>query len=600
MFVLLLLLSAIPLLSCFHTINHRARLSCLRVSKRVGSASVGIDLGTTYSLVSVVEKGRPVIIPVDGGRLMPSIVHYGLDGTVSVGKAAERMREVDPLRTFASVKRLIGRTLAEAKTTGDEDLFKKQLSSVYSSNTSAEMCALRLAGGEPLMPEQILSEVLKKLLKTASEYIQDKDIDNAVITVPAYFNRQQTEAIALAGEMAGFHKIKLLKEPEAAAFAYGLAVKEPQVVMVFDLGGGTFDVSVLEVGGGFVEVIVTNGDAHLGGDDFDALVADWIFRQLVARSSKDLMDKLKSSAVVRNSVLTAAKTAKVSLTSAMQVIISLNETWAIAEKMLQTLPHHYSIDAALRAPLLLTRAMFEKLSAGLLQRMLRPVREAAIMASVNLPGESGLVSQVVGIGLEGNNEVGSETLYEDPEIVQKQGRESAKTRQKIKGSTRQEVNRLKRELSDNSLSQFPSGRGLDDVILVGGATRMPCIVNIVRTLTHIDPKRTIHPDEAVCLGAGVLSGMLDGKIENMQVLNPFQASLLRLLHSHKKEGMTYAASLGLNQDGVVDPQLPSAAELSKLFRMNVAAARQAETQPAAVVKKPSIFEKLKKKKKPKP
>ena len=223
--------------------------------------SVGIDLGTTYSAISIMEAGRPKIIPINGDRIIPSIVGYLPNNTILVGELARRQMVVNPHNTFASVKRVIGRTINEILTNGDK------LSTLKIDNKNVNkhtICTLKCPIlNRPLLPEEVSAEVLKQLLSAASTYIGSDTIANAVITVPAYYMPTQCQATERAGKLAGLNKIKLLREPEAAALAYGLARKSPQVVLVFDLGGGTFDVSILEVGGGLVEVIATSGDAHL-------------------------------------------------------------------------------------------------------------------------------------------------------------------------------------------------------------------------------------------------------------------------------------------------------------------------------------------------
>ena len=224
--------------------------------------SVGIDLGTTYSAISIMEAGRPKIIPINGDRIIPSIVGYLPNNTILVGELARRQMVVNPHNTFASVKRVIGRTINEILTNGDK------LSTLKIDNKNVNkhtICTLKCPIlNRPLLPEEVSAEVLKQLLSAASTYIgTNTPITNAVITVPAYYMPSQCQATERAGKLAGLNKIKLLREPEAAALAYGLARKSPQVVLVFDLGGGTFDVSILEVGGGLVEVIATSGDAHL-------------------------------------------------------------------------------------------------------------------------------------------------------------------------------------------------------------------------------------------------------------------------------------------------------------------------------------------------
>ena len=226
---------------------------------RPAGKSVGIDLGTTFSSVAAVEGGLPVIIPVDGSRLVPSVVAFLGEDRLLVGEAARRQRVLNALNTFSSVKRIIGSSVREVRERGEK------LSLLKVDPSSRETCLLRTPAlkNRLLQPEEVSAEVLRHLLQQASRHLNEK-VERAVITVPAYFSPAQCRATERAGKLAGLEKVKLLREPEAAALAYGLSQKRPQVVLVFDLGGGTLDVSVLDVGGGLVEVKATSGDPHLG------------------------------------------------------------------------------------------------------------------------------------------------------------------------------------------------------------------------------------------------------------------------------------------------------------------------------------------------
>lgn len=504
-----------------------SRTSGLRAGPRLALRmhSVGIDLGTTFSLVSVVDNGKPVILPVDGERLVSSVVHYGGDGSILVGRAAEAVRSDDPLHTFSSVKRLVGRTVDQCKAARDFQSFRRQLVPIKPPNdpSGKDMCGLAGRGGNVLHPEEVLAEIIRKLLSRASEHYGSQPITNAVITAPAYFNDVQRAGIRRAGELANLQKIRLLHEPEAAALAYGLNVAEPQLVLVMDLGGGTFDVSVLEVGDGFVEVIATSGDGHLGGDDFDAILVSWIFSELLAKGTPKLyVDAMQSHPAVKNAALSLARATKIALSSAAQASVPLSAIWRLALEY-KLVPGSSLSSLALPQALELSRGQFEQACEPLLRRLLRPIREVAIMAGVNLPGESGQFARDV--RQESSQNSSEETR--SPESNQRAGRLRARQSKQLRGVTGREIRRLQREMRDPSLAQFPNGQGLDDVVLVGGATRMPCIVQLVRTMTHIDPRRSIHPDEAVCLGAGVWSGILDGKLQQLNVLSSWQATLLR-------------------------------------------------------------------------
>eukprot|EP01031_Cornospumella_fuschlensis_P029822 gene29822-36010_t len=525
-------------------------------SSQSGSKSVGIDLGTTFSLVSVVENGRSVILPVDGDRLLPSVVSYLPDGSILVGKPAIDRQLTDPLNTYASVKRLAGRTMEQAKKTGDNILFKKQLVGMYANSTGnsakiEEVCALRCshpvhAPAGILEPEKILSQIVKRLVDRGNEhYGAPNSIANAIITVPAYFDLPQLNCIEKAGYLAGLKKIKLLKEPEAAALAYGVSTPKTQLVMVFDLGGGTLDISILEVGNGLVEVIASNGDAHLGGDDFDTVVLDWTFKQLGSLLDKSVVDGMKASAAMKNHLLSKARRVKTELSTDRNATVEIDQrTWKIAQA-LKILPKETAVSMPAMS-FVLNRGQFEKLSNDLLQRILTPMRQAAYMAGVNLPGDSGQISVAKwadedSYGNAGDkvgafdslddvsSEEGGQQQVRDMEALQKLGRQEAKQRQKFKGKANIELKKVQKEFG-SSVSLFPGGIGLDEVLLVGGATRMPCVIKLVRALTGIDPKRYIHPDEAVCLGAGVKAGILDGSIENVQILTSFQAEVVRMMY----------------------------------------------------------------------
>jgi molecular chaperone DnaK len=252
------------------TLLDNPRLLC-RSSLVVRSRSCGIDLGTTFSLVSVVEDNKPILLPVDRSLLVPSVVTYLKDGSVLVGKDAVQARLKYPENTFSSVKRLIGRTLDEAKETNDVFFFRKNLQSYSKEVTlhrrdgavtkTLQYCGLYCQAREKLLkPEEISAEILKRLIQTAENYYHGEKVTKAVITVPAYFTDEQRAATEAAGYLAGLEKVQLIKEPESAAIAYGVTQGEEQLILVIDLGGGTFDISVLEIGDGLIEVIGTSGD----------------------------------------------------------------------------------------------------------------------------------------------------------------------------------------------------------------------------------------------------------------------------------------------------------------------------------------------------
>eukprot|EP00981_Chlorochromonas_danica_P002050 scaffold420_cov169-Ochromonas_danica.AAC.10 len=265
------------------------------------------------------------------------------------------------------------------------------------------------------------------------------------------------------------------------------------------------------------------------------------------------MDKMKGDVVVKKIVLRLAQDAKVSLSTAQQVTIPIQPILSAAVQR-DIIGQSFDESFHGKRELILTRRGFEKSCVGLLQRLLRPLREAALLAGINLPGESGQLAESIlkdwesdDVDKEEDDDQEKDSEVDIPlnpndiskmdmkelEIAQKSGRREAKRKQKLRGDSRKEMNRLRKTTGDNSLDLFPGGQPLNDVILVGGATRMPCIVKLVRTLTHIDPKRNINPDEAVALGAGVLSGILDGKIDQMQVISAWQAACLRAMQEHE-------------------------------------------------------------------
>jgi molecular chaperone DnaK len=521
--------------------------------------SVGIDLGTTYSLVSVMSDSKPQLLKIEGNSLLPSVVRYENENRVVVGQKALNEYQANAKNTFHSVKRLIGRTIDDAKQTKDDKLIGKtkltfvEVPDPYSKLTTAvrRVCALSVpAMKKPLLPEEISSEVLKRLIQCASEYYGGSPVTNAIITVPAYFDQYQRDATLRAGYLAGLKNVKLLKEPEAAAMAYGMLKDKPQLVLVVDLGGGTFDVSVVEVGDGLVEVIATSGDGHLGGDDFDQVLVDWVFHHSGHFLSSQV-EQLKGNLTFVRHLTVAATSARLTLSKQKLAEIIFLDPYQKKEVRIE-----------------ISRGKFESLSQQLLARMLRPIREAAIMAGINLPGESGSLGQkrtiLHAFGNEDDIQEQSKKLQDNPKKaaeLQLNDRRAANLRNKMSSSVTKEVRRLQKSTSDGSLLIFPGGQELDDVVLVGGASRMPCIVQLIRTLTGIDPKRSVSPDHAICLGAGILAGVLDGKIEGLQVLSPLQSAVVRLLSEEKYFGNSSA--------DLVSGTVSSHSLLSDLFKTDV-------------------------------
>jgi len=406
----------------------------------------GIDLGTTNSAVAIVRDGEAVIVPCQGHRTMPSIVTFGPDGAaVAVGREARKRLAADSRNTVHSVKRFIGRKYKKCKAQAKDVPYR------VVSHPETKFAAIAAVNGEGeeyvVTPEEASSHVLRTLLDAAEEEL-GMPIEKAVITVPAYFDDAQMEATIRAGELAGLKAVRLLKEPVAAALAYGVDVDGDETVFVFDLGGGTFDVSVLEVGGGTVEVLATGGDPHLGGDDFDRVIAIWL-----AAEAKSL-----GASVDPRGALSVARKAREALSDQEQVEVPMP-------------------DGSMRV---ITRSLFEKLVIDILRRMRRPVSAAADSAGVDL-----------------------EAILEN--FRKKDGASRA------------------------------AGRPFDQILLVGGATKSPCVRRFVENTLGRKPNVSlVNPDEAVALGAAIHAGSLEGSIENVQTLNSMQASLIRALTAKMK------------------------------------------------------------------
>ncbi|XP_072956551.1 stromal 70 kDa heat shock-related protein, chloroplastic-like [Typha angustifolia] len=417
--------------------NHRSSIGTppnrnhfsFRPLRIVSEKVVGIDLGTTNSAVAAMEGGRPTIATnAEGQRTTPSVVAYTRNGDRLVGQIAKRQAVVNPENTFSSVKRLIGRKMAEV---GEE---AKQVSYKLVSDDNGNVKIECPAIGKLFAPEEISAQVLRKLVDDASKFLSDK-VTKAVVTVPAYFNDSQRTATKDAGRIAGLEVLRIINEPTAASLAYGFEKKKNETILVFDLGGGTFDVSVLEVGDGVFEVLSTSGDTHLGGDDFDKKIVDWIASNFKRDEGIDLLNDKQA---LQRLTETAEK-AKMELSSLTQTNISLPFITAGVDG-----PKH--IDATL------TRAKFEELCSDLLDRLKHPVDNA---------------------------------------------------------------------LKDAKLSF----KDIDEVILVGGATRIPAVQVLVRKLTGKEPNVTVNPDEVVALGAAVQAGVLAGDVRDIVLLDVTPLSL---------------------------------------------------------------------------
>ncbi|KAK6116674.1 hypothetical protein DH2020_049556 [Rehmannia glutinosa] len=395
----------------------------------VSEKVVGIDLGTTNSAVAAMEGGQPTIVTnAEGQRTTPSVVAYTKTGDRLVGQIAKRQAVVNPENTFFSVKRFIGRKMNEV----DEE--SKQVSYKVVKDENGNVKLECPATGKLFAPEEISAQVLRKLVDDASKFLNDK-VTKAVVTVPAYFNDSQRTATKDAGRIAGLDVLRIINEPTAASLAYGFEKKNNETILVFDLGGGTFDVSVLEVGDGVFEVLSTSGDTHLGGDDFDKRIVDWLADNFRKDEGIDL---LKDKQALQRLTESAEK-AKIELSSLTQTNISLPFITATADG-----PKH--IDTTL------TRAKFEDLCSDLLDRLKTPVENA---------------------------------------------------------------------LRDANLSI----KDIDEVILVGGSTRIPAVQDLVRKMTGKEPNVTVNPDEVVALGAAVQAGVLAGDVSDIVLLDVTPLSL---------------------------------------------------------------------------
>jgi molecular chaperone DnaK len=390
--------------------------------------TVGIDLGTTNSVVSVMEGGKPtVIINSEGGRTTPSTVGFSENGERLAGQVAKRQAVLNPENTVSSVKRFIGRRYSEITEEA------KQVS--YKVNEGKGGAVRIVAQGKEHAPEEISAITLRKLTDEASKYLGEK-VKDAVITVPAYFNDAQRQATKDAGKIAGLNVKRIINEPTAAALAYGLEKKTNETILVFDLGGGTFDVSILEVGDGICEVKSTSGDTRLGGDDFDKRLVDWIASEYKKEQGIDLLEDRQAL----QRLYEAAEKAKCELSTVTETTISLPFITADANG-----PKHLETK--------ITRAKFESLIMDLIQRCEGPVKQA---------------------------------------------------------------------LSDAKLS---AGE-INEVILVGGSTRIPAVQNLVKRLTGgKEPHQGVNPDEVVAVGAAIQAGVLTGEIEDVLLLDVTPLSL---------------------------------------------------------------------------
>ena len=393
----------------------------------MASKIIGIDLGTTNSVVAVMEGGDPVVIPnAEGGRTTPSVVAFTKDGERLVGQVAKRQAVTNPRQTIFSIKRFMGRRTGEVK---------EEASRVpYPVADGANGLAAVEIQGKKYTPPEISAMILQKMKQTAEDYL-GTTVTEAVITVPAYFNDSQRQATKDAGKIAGLDVKRIINEPTAAALAYGLEKKKDEKIAVFDLGGGTYDISVLELAEGVFEVKSTNGDTHLGGDDFDQRVIDW----LVTEFKKDQGIDLSKDPMALQRLKEAGEKAKMELSSTQQTDINL--PFITAD---QSGPKHLNYN--------LTRAKFEQLVDDLIQRTMPPMQQA---------------------------------------------------------------------LKDAGLDP----KSIDEVILVGGSTRIPKIQEVVKEFFGKEPNRSVNPDEVVAIGAAIQGGVLGGDVKDVLLLDVSPLSL---------------------------------------------------------------------------
>lgn len=391
--------------------------------------TVGIDLGTTNSVVAVMENGMPkVIATAEGTQTLPSVVAFKPNGERLVGATAKRQAVMNPENTVSSIKRFMGHQLHEVAQEAARVSYKVK------QDKNGNAVAYIPAVDKDFTPEEISAMILQKLKSDAEAYLGTK-VDQAVITVPAYFNDSQRKATKDAGEIAGLNVLRIINEPTAASLAYGLEKKGSETILVFDLGGGTFDVSVLDVSEGLIEVRATSGDSHLGGDDFDQKIVEYLTSEFKKEHGIDLAQQ--KDAVQR--LKDAAEKAKIELSS--QVTTSINIPYITA---VDNQPKHLDVT--------LTRAKFEELCADLLARIKSPVQIA---------------------------------------------------------------------LDDAKLS----AGDLNEVILVGGSSRMPMVQELVRAITGKEPNRSVNPDEVVAIGAAVQAGVLGGEVKDILLLDVTPLSL---------------------------------------------------------------------------
>jgi molecular chaperone DnaK len=409
--------------------NYLAYAESDQIDNRYMSKVVGIDLGTTNSVVAAIEGGQPsVIINAEGLRTTPSIVAYTKKQELLIGQIAKRQAVINPENTFFSVKRFIGSK--EGEISEEAKRLPYKVGKDQNDNIKIKCPALN----KDFSPEEISAQVLRKLINDATNYL-GQEVTQAVITVPAYFNDSQRQATMDAGKIAGIEVLRIINEPTAASLAYGLDKKQNETILVFDLGGGTFDVSILEVGDGIFEVLATAGDTNLGGDDFDNVLVKWLINDFKEKEGIDLGTDIQAL----QRLTEAAEKAKIELSTAEKTTIHL--PFITADK---TGPKHIEKE--------LTREVFENLCENLINRCRIPVEKA---------------------------------------------------------------------LSDARLDKSD----INEVVLVGGSTRIPAIQKLVESLTNKKPNQSVNPDEVVAIGAAIQAGILAGEIRDVLLLDVTPLSL---------------------------------------------------------------------------
>ncbi len=397
-----------------------------RRNKNMGKI-IGIDLGTTNSVVSVMEGGEPVVIPnSEGARTTPSVVAFTKKGERLVGASAKRQAVTNPQNTIFSIKRFMGRFYNEVSTEREEVPFKIE-------SGSNDVVVVNV-GDKKYSPPEISAMILQKMRQTAEDYLGEK-VTDAVVTVPAYFNDAQRQATKDAGKIAGLEVKRIINEPTAASLAYGLDKKKDEKIAVFDLGGGTFDISILEIGDGVFEVKSTNGDTHLGGDDFDQRLIDWMADEFKKAEGVDL----RKDPMALQRLKEAAEKAKIELSSSMETEINLPFVTAT-----ESGPKHLNLS--------LSRSKFEQLIDDLIQRTVQPCRSA---------------------------------------------------------------------LKDAGMSNSD----IDEVILVGGSTRIPKVQQVVKEFFNKEPHKGVNPDEVVAVGAAIQGAVLSGDVKDVLLLDVIPLSL---------------------------------------------------------------------------